>query len=79
MEQLTCKIDGIVFSNRNTGFVVAKVIPDGRHDLVTVRGTFPGVPVGVGLKACFTGEYQDDPKYGRQLVATSCDIVPEAG
>lgn len=79
MEQLTCKIDGIVFSNRNTGFVVARVIPDGRRDLVTVRGTFPGIPVGVGLKACFTGEFQDDPKYGRQLVASGCDIIPEPG
>jgi len=71
MEEITAKISGVVFSNRSTGFFVLKTVPEGRSDQLTVRGSFPGVPVGVGLRAKFLGKFEDHPTYGRQLSASS--------
>lgn len=79
MEALTAKISGVFFSNKPTGFHVLKVVLDGTSTSVTVKGSYPGVPVAVGLKAKFTGQYVDDPKYGRQFAAVTCEITPEKG
>lgn len=79
MEILTAKISGTYFSNKLTGFHVLKVVPDGGSSSLTVKGSFPGVPLNVGLKAKFTGEYVDDPKYGRQFSAVKCEVTPEKG
>lgn len=79
MEEITAKISGVVFSNRQTGFCVLRATLDGRPDPVVIQGSFPGTPIQVGLKAKFVGKYGDDPKYGRRLYATNCDIIPEKG
>lgn len=79
MEEITAKISGVVFSNRSTGFYVLRVVPNGCSNSITVRGSFPGVVVGIGLKAKFLGKYEDHPVYGRQLVATNCEVLPEKG
>jgi len=79
MEEITAKISGIVFSNRSTGFFVLRAVPEGRGDQLTVRGSFPGIPVSIGLRAKFVGKYEDHPTYGRQLSATGCEILPEKG
>ena len=79
MEELTAKISGIVFSNRATGFYVLRALPDGGGPQITVRGTFPGVVVGVGLKAKFNGRFDVHPTYGKQLNAASCELLPENG
>jgi exodeoxyribonuclease V alpha subunit len=79
MEQLNCKISSIVFSNKQTGFCVLKAMPDGKSSMITVRGNFPGVPINVGLKAIFIGEFVEHAKFGRQLQASSCEIKPEKG
>ncbi len=79
MEEVTAKISGVVFSNRQTGFCVLRATIDGQSNLLSIKGTFPGVPLQVGLKAKFTGRYVDDPKYGRQLLAATCDVIPEKG
>ena len=79
MAELHGKIDGIVFSNRQTGFYILKVRPEGESSLVAVKGSFPGIPIGVGVKAKFVGDWTDHPTYGRQFQATLCDVVPEKG
>lgn len=78
MEELSCKIDGVVYSDRNTGFFILKVRP-GNGGTATVKGNFPGVNMVPGLKAKFRGEWINNPKYGRQLNASSCEVVPDKG
>lgn len=77
MEQVTAKISGIVYSNKSTGFHVLKVDSDG--DLITIKGSFPGVPLSVGLKIIAKGDYETHPTYGRQLNATQCQVIHEKG
>ena len=79
MAELHGKIDSIVFSNRQTGFYILKVRPDGESTIVAVKGSFPGIPVGIGIKAKFVGDWNDHPTYGRQFQASICDVVPEKG
>lgn len=79
MEELTAKISGIIFSNRQTGFYILRVMPEGQREPMRVLGDFPGVPVGVGLRAKFQGRYEDHATYGRQLRAASCEVVPDKG
>ena len=77
MENITAKISGIRFQNRATGFYVLNTVVDGCS--VVVRGTFPGINLSTGIKATFVGKYEDHSTYGRQLAATSCEIIPEKG
>src|SRR5512135_437747 len=79
MEEITAKISGVVFSNRQTGFYVLRATIEGRQDPISIKGSFPGIPLQVGIKAKFTGKFADDPKYGRQLLASTCEIMPEKG
>lgn len=79
MEEITAKISGLVFSNRQTGYCVLKTTPEGRSDTVIVRGSFPGIQIQIGLKAKFSGQYEEDPKYGRRFAAQNCEILPEKG
>ena len=79
MDEITAKISGIVFSNRSTGFYVLRAVQDGSSGSLTVRGSFPGVAVNIGLKAKFVGKFEEHPTYGRQLAAASCEILPEKG
>jgi len=79
MEELTCKISGILFAKRENGYYVLKTIPEGKKSEVTVRGNFPGFSFSVGLKAKFIGKYEEHATYGRQLNATSCEVIPEKG
>ncbi len=75
MEEITAKISGITFSNRSTGFYVLRASSD--SGIVTVRGSFPGVAVAIGLRAKFVGKWEEHATYGRQLAAVSCEIIPE--
>lgn len=82
MEEYVGKITGIVFSNKNTGFYVLKTNPESTgfdSKITTVRGTFPGVSLSVGLKVKFHGKHDVHPTYGKQLNAFSCEVIPENG
>jgi exodeoxyribonuclease V alpha subunit len=80
MVELTAKISGLVYSNRQTGFHVLRTSPtDGTPGQVTVRGTFPNIMINLGLKAKFSGNFEVHERWGRQLVATSCEIIPDEG
>lgn len=78
MDELTGKIDGIVFSNPKTGFYILKVRLD-KGGMSTVYVTIPGMVPGIGLKAKFSGEWGEHPTYGKFLRASSCDIIQEKG
>jgi exodeoxyribonuclease V alpha subunit len=76
MEEVIGRINNIVFCNKQTGFHVLKVTPDGGA-LTRVVGTFGGVNLASGLKAKFYGKYENHSTYGRQLTASTCEVIPE--
>jgi len=79
MMEITAKISGIQFQNRQTGFYVMRVLIGNNSKQTTVRGTFPGVSISSGLKAKFTGGYEEHEKFGKQFHATDCEVILEKG
>lgn len=79
-EELIAKIMGVTFANQQTGFYILKVAPEGkRGESTSVKGTFTGVSMSVGLKARFVGRYETHATYGKQFIASACDVIPEEG
>lgn len=82
MEQIV-KIQGIIYSNAATGFYILRAVPVDRSASdknITVKGTFPGVTLGPGLKVKFNGgKYEEHPTYGQQYHAAVCEVLPEKG
>src|SRR5437764_229526 len=63
-------VESIVFRNEDNHYTVARFRPNDsgrlfRDDLMTIVGMLPGVHVGELLSV--EGEWEKDPKYGRQL------------
>src|ERR1700686_4017167 len=74
MPKLEGSVESIVFRNEENHYMVARFRPSDsgrlfRDDLATIVGTLPGVQVGELLSV--EGEWEKDPKYGRQLHVTS--------
>src|SRR6266852_2652217 len=74
MLRLEGSVESIVFRNEDNHYTVARFRPNDsgrlfRDDLTTIVGTLPGVHVGELLSV--EGEWEKDPKYGRQLHVTS--------
>src|SRR6059058_2125386 len=74
MPILEGSVENIVFRNEDNHYTVARFRPNdsGRlfsDDLTTIVGMLPGVHVGELLSV--EGEWEKDPKYGRQLHVTS--------
>ena len=74
MPRLEGSVENIVFRNEDNHYTVARFRTNDsgrlfRDDLATIVGTLPGVHVGELLSV--EGEWEKDPKYGRQLHVTS--------
>ena len=74
MFKLEGSVESIVFRNEDNHYIVARFRPDDngrlfRDDLTTIVGILPGVHVGELLTV--EGEWEHDPRYGRQLRVTS--------
>jgi exodeoxyribonuclease V alpha subunit len=74
MPSLEGSVESIVFRNEDNHYTVARFRPNDsgrlfRDDLTTIVGTLPGVHVGELLLV--EGEWEKDPKFGRQLHITS--------
>jgi exodeoxyribonuclease V alpha subunit len=70
MPTLEGSVESIVFRNEENQYTVARFRPNDsgrlfRDDLTTIVGVLPGVHVGELLSV--EGEWERDPKYGRQL------------
>lgn len=63
-------IERISFHNPENGFTVVKLLQKGRKDLTTLVGTLPSLQPGETVQCC--GVWKQDPLYGQQFVATSC-------
>ena len=64
-------IEDIIFRNNDNGYTILEVVTDAAF--VTVTGKFPIVGAGEVVK--LTGDYQMNPRYGRQFVAEKIEIV----
>lgn len=74
MPRLEGSIESIVFHNEDNHYTVARFRPNDsgrlfRDDLTTIVGMLPSVHVGELLSV--EGEWENDPKYGRQLHVAS--------
>src|SRR5437899_2740687 len=74
MPTLEGSLENIVFLNEDNHYTVARFRPNDngrlfRDDLMTIVGLLPGIHVGELLS--IEGEWERDPKYGRQLHITS--------
>src|SRR5258708_30528405 len=75
MPRLEGSVENIVFRNEDNHYTVARFRPnDSGHllrttDLTTIVGELPGVQAGELL--ALEGEWETDPRYGRQLHVTS--------
>ena len=63
--ELTGRIEKITFANEETGFTIARVKVDGRHEPVTVVGTLMAPMPGEILE--MHGEWANHPRFGRQF------------
>src|SRR2546421_5178675 len=74
MPTLEGSVENIVFRNEDNHYTVARFRPKDsgrlfRDDLMTIVGMLPGIHVGELLS--IEGEWEKDPKYGRELHVTS--------
>jgi len=74
MPTLEGSVENIVFRNEDNHYTVARFRPNDngrlfRDDLMTIVGVLPGIQVGELLAV--EGEWEKDPKYGRQLHVSS--------
>src|SRR5437016_13668957 len=74
MPTLDGSVESIVFRNEDNHYTVARFrLNDNgrlfRDDLTTIVGPLPGIHVGELLSV--EGEWEHDPRYGRQLHVTS--------
>src|ERR1700736_5371574 len=74
MPKLEGSVESIVFRNEDNHYTVARFRPNDRgrlfrDDLTTIVGALPGVHVGELLLV--EGEWETDPRYGRQLHVTT--------
>ena len=76
MEQLTGTVQKIIYQNQDNGFTIFLLDPD-RLDLfsryITVKGTFFQLTEGEHMKV--SGDYKNDPKYGKQFAADHYEPV----
>ena len=64
-------IEDIIYRNNDNGYTILEVVT--KDAFITVQGKFPIVGNGEGVR--LVGDYEMHPKYGRQFVATSIEIV----
>src|SRR6266480_2108055 len=74
MPTLEGSVESIVFHNEDNHYTVARFRPNDtgrlfRDDLMTIVGTLPDIHVGELLTV--EGEWENDPRYGRQLHVTN--------
>ena len=63
--ELSGQIERITFTNEESGFTIARVKVDGRHESVTVVGTLMAPMPGEILD--MRGEWSNHPRFGRQF------------
>jgi exodeoxyribonuclease V alpha subunit len=72
-EQVRGHLTAIRYHSEETGFVIAALALDGDRDRsVTVKGTMAAPQVGAGVQYVLTGQWVEDPRWGRQFAFETC-------
>lgn len=85
------RVHTVIFENSAEGFYILKMILDGEKEAtpsstlgvnfddpagaVTVKGTVPGLSIGIGSWFGFEAKWVNTPKYGRQLQITKAPVL----
>ena len=69
LEQLRGEVERLVYSSEESGFTICRLVVPGKHDLVTVAGTMPGIQPGERLH--LQGRWINHPVHGYQFRADS--------
>ena len=69
MEEIFGYVEGIVFSEEENGFVVAKVKEPKKRELTLIVGILPGIHVGESIRC--KGSWKHHPKFGQQFAVQS--------
>ena len=75
-DSLEGTVERIVFRNEENGFTVARFLPQGKKQLVTLVGRFPQLHCGESLQV--DGKWQHNSQYGWQLVVENYQLVVPA-
>ncbi len=68
-------LERITFVNKENGFTVAKLIPKGQKNVVTITGNMPSVNAGEFLS--LSGSWSNHPRFGKQFKVESYrSIIP---
>ncbi len=67
-------IERVTFHNPDNGFVVLRLLPQGKKNTVTLVGQTPRAVAGEFVEA--EGSWKDDPEHGRQFHAESLRTMP---
>jgi exodeoxyribonuclease V alpha subunit len=73
LNELEGIIERITFQNEENGYMVARFIPKGEHQEVTLVGTLTGVNVGEAIK--IRGVWGNHPLYGKQFEVREFTII----
>jgi exodeoxyribonuclease V alpha subunit len=73
-DHLSGTIERVVFHNDENGFVVLRVDVRGQRGPVTIVGQTPRATAGEFVEA--TGQWKDDPEFGKQFKADTLRILP---
>jgi exodeoxyribonuclease V alpha subunit len=75
LEQMEGQVVGIRFTSEETNFTVATLKPDGRYQAIILVGVMPGLAKGMRIRC--EGQWDENPKFGRQFRAESyMEVVP---
>ena len=70
-------LDHVTYQNDDTGFTIARLVPEGGGSPITVVGTLSALNLGETLEV--RGNWTVHPKYGRQLkIEEYHTIVPSS-
>ncbi|GAB4567671.1 MAG: ATP-dependent RecD-like DNA helicase [Anaerolineae bacterium] len=73
MPELSGVIERITFHNEEDGYTVARLMPEGSSEVVTVIGNMLGINVGESVR--LRGQWTVHPQYGRQFKVESMETV----
>ena len=76
METLNGILERIVYENPETGYTVGRLSARGEPELVTIVGNLLSVNAGESL--LLSGEWTNNPKYGRQFQIEKCETIQPA-
>ncbi|MBV9849267.1 MAG: ATP-dependent RecD-like DNA helicase [Armatimonadetes bacterium] len=76
LDTLEGTIERITFHNAENGYTVARLLPPGARDVITILGNFSNPVVGESL-VCY-GTWTHHPQWGRQMQVARYEVVRPA-